>query len=192
MKKSFTLVELAVVASIIVLFSTIAFVGLRKTRESDGLRSDYQDFYENLKALKIRANLGKIDASLPLGSQTSRQLITFSTGQTFYRVNNVVTNLRNGSRFNWVRTGGNNTNYTGSFTLGLFPQRYSGIMPVDLIGVPAAYNHYIACTGCGAFNTNVVLNDVRIYLTKDGVHGYYIQFSGPDYRIDTITAGGYY
>lgn len=196
MKRAFTLVEFGVIISIILILSTMIFSGTKSARDNDALKADYLELYENIEALKLRANLGKLvnPAAIPT-IQTSLQKITFTTGETSYGINGTAKNFRNKTQFNYVRAGTAATNYTGSFTLGFFPERYSGPTPPNLLaGVAAASNHYVACTDCGNFNNDVGsrLDNVRIYLTKDGTHGYYIQLSGTNYLINTISKGGYY
>ena len=84
--------------------STLALYGFGQSRANSGFNADYREFYDDLKALKIRANLGQL---APPGYTTSKQTmrIDFNTRSgtttvaTGYTINDTTTKtFKNGTK----------------------------------------------------------------------------------------------
>ncbi len=175
MKKSFTLIELTIVISVILILSTIIVVGMGRANQEEGLKADYLEFYDNLKNLQLRANLGKIvNPGESSNLQTSVQKIVFYINTSNYSINNEAQkSLKNQSKFRLQSVYPNGT----AVTLYLYPSSFTGPTP----------------TGGFIYQNNNSLGDnVNIYIVKTdyGIYGYPIVLSGATYKLATINAGG--
>lgn len=182
---AFTLVELTVVMSVVLILSTIAVYGISQSRENDAFKSDYINFYDLMTNLKLRANIGVLaptTSSMP--SITSKQTLSFSLPASSYVINGVSTvNFTNGTRIVSVVSGELNTSKTylsGDFVISFVPDavKYQGPVPSG--------NSFISRNGIG------LLSPITLFLqSKNGsitkkiiINGYSIE--GNNYYISNI------
>jgi prepilin-type N-terminal cleavage/methylation domain-containing protein len=173
LKKAFTLIELMVVISVMAILSTIVVFGIRSAGNDEGVKADYRQLYDDMKSLKLRANLGKQGVE----AGTSVQAIGFQIGASPFRysVNNATYNIpmRNLSRVVSVSDG--TTTYTsGSFAIFFYPENYvtNGVYPTS----------FAMCCGSVKFSNNVIINVTG----ANSLISYPITISGSGFRINTI------
>lgn len=109
----------------------MVLVGVTRSRTDEGLKADYFEFYENLKAARVRANMGKIGDT---GLQTTRHVVqfVFSGGKAYsYSINGTSVNFKNGSYISKVVAGGT-TWTTGTISVSFIPDtlNYTGPTPI--------------------------------------------------------------
>lgn len=174
LKSAFSVIELIVVLSIIFLFSSFALFGFAKSRTDEGLKADYLEFYEDIKAAKLRANLGKIAPTTPpVSTLTTMHKISFVVNSTQYTIDGVNKIFKNGSRITQVII--NSSTYTsGSFTIYFVPDaNYLG--PTLVVG-----NRFITSGSTGS-------TTARIKIAKTGTNVvYYFRLIGEGYNINKI------
>lgn len=175
-RAGYTLVELVIVLTIILILATVVIFGLSGSRSIEGTKADYLDFMENLKSLKLRANLGKQNAG------SSIQTMQFTIGESFYTMNGQIVTFKNKSTVNSISHG--TTYESGSVTLNFYPDNYfvSGTAPPS----------YGVCVNCGGLGPKVLLTSdmtINVGSTSPSVTTFYpVSISGSGYKIYTINA----
>jgi prepilin-type N-terminal cleavage/methylation domain-containing protein len=177
LKKSFTLVEMMVVIGVIGILSTIAYFGVRQAGRGEGQKADYLKFYEDIKSMKIRANLGKQNEE----NLSSVQNLTFTLGQSLYEFNSRMVVFRNKSIIQSVSTG-EDTYLQGKISINFYPVNYVSDP------MPTAFGYYYSCAQCPRTELN---NLVMINVADStGISSVYpIIISGSGYLINTVGMG---
>lgn len=127
-KRSFTLVELAVVMMVILVLATMMFFGISQTRSDEGLNADYLGFTTDLKSLQLRANLGQLAPITPAVTPTAKHTIVFTMpNATSYLIDGMTVNFKNGSKITRI----NNSASAGVVTISFVPNsnNYQGPTP---------------------------------------------------------------
>lgn len=176
MKKAFTMVELVVIIAVIVIFTGMAAFGMTRGREDEGLKSDYLEFYDDVKNLQMRANLGK------QYNNSSVQIVQFTLpSASSYIVNGVSKQFKNGSKI--MKIIGGNPYETGTFIIKFYPNNYSssGITPTPIMYI---YNN-------SDYTKPSTWTNVVIYIGKTGqTTGYAINLKGAGIEINSINSVG--
>jgi prepilin-type N-terminal cleavage/methylation domain-containing protein len=170
LKKGFTLIEVTVVLSVIAILSTMTVFGLKKAGQGEAQKADYLKFYEDVKSLKMRANLGKQNSDF----SSSIQILRFNIGDSSYSLNGVNVPFKNRSLFQSVVIGPNTYNTKDlDVTIRFYPSNFSDELPTS----------YGTIGGATAFSGFTTINIVDYTGNSKPIS---LRISGVGYLINTI------
>jgi hypothetical protein len=176
MKKAFTLIELAMTMVVMISLSTLMLFGVNNARRGEGLKADYNEFFEDLKAIKARTNLGQIVN--PDAARLSQTTVhRFDFGGSSYTINQghitqVTKTFKNGSCISRV-----NGTANGTGTILFYPDN-------NYVGV---HGTFFATVNGGAHPSTVTIEIAKTCPAPATDLKYALTVSGNSYLINSIS-----